>query len=189
MVTKKRLLTPRDFECMVEAGRLDDDTAYELVQGEVLALSPASHYHAQICVFISAVLLRFALQIGAIVLSESAGYVVGADRQQVRSPDVSLITRERAAILPAGHAFGTEAPDLAVEVLSPEQHGESYARPKVAEYLAAGGRVVWLVDPDSRTVRVYERGASEYSIYPAESEITLDAIAPGFSATVSTFFP
>ena len=171
MVVRKPILRPADFERMVERGELGENDSFELVQGELLALTPASHYHARVCIAISSSLAPFARQIGAAVLSESAGYVVGATREAVRSPDVSLVTRERMAILPAGRAFGTEAPDLAIEVLSPEQHGESYARPKVAEYLAAGGTVVWLVDPDNRTVRVYERGASEYSIYPAESEI------------------
>jgi len=115
--------------------------------------------------------------------------MVGARRQQVRSPDVSLVTRQRLHILPPGKVLATEAPDLAVEVLSPEQHGEAHARPKVAEYLAAGAKVVWLVDPDSTTVRAYEPNRDEYAIYSADTEINLDQIAPGFSAPVGSFLP
>ncbi len=74
-------------------------------------------------------------------------------------------------------------------MLSPEQHGEAYARPKVAEYLAAGAKVVWLVDPDAQTVRVYEPNRDDYAIHSVETEITLDQIAPGFSAPVRSFFP
>jgi Uma2 family endonuclease len=82
-----------------------------------------------------------------------------------------------------------EAPDLAVEVLSQEQQGEAYARPKVAEYLAAGSKVVWLVDYEARNVRSYQAGKAEYTVYSGDDVITLDAIAPGFSAPVSAFFP
>jgi Uma2 family endonuclease len=59
----------------------------------------------------------------------------------------------------------------------------------VPEYLAAGAKVVWLADPDAKTVRVYEAGKAEYVIYSGDAEITLDAIGPGFRAPVSVFFP
>jgi Uma2 family endonuclease len=107
----------------------------------------------------------------------------------VRSPDVSLVTRSRVNILPYGHALATAAPDLAVEVLSREQYGEAYARPKVGEYLSSGAKVVWLVDPETRTVRVYEPNRDEYAVYSAEATIELEQIAPGFSALVASFFP
>jgi len=115
--------------------------------------------------------------------------MVGAGRQQLRGPDVALVTEDRLYILDRSRTWGSEAPNLAVEILSPEQHGEAYTCPKVAEYLAAGARVVWLVDPDSRTVRVYEADRSEYAIYSTDTEINLDSIAPGFSANVRSFFP
>ncbi len=50
-------------------------------------------------------------------------------------------------------------------------------------------KVVWLVNPEDRTVRVYEAGKSEFAIYSGDAEITLDQIAPGFRAKVSSFFP
>lgn len=189
MVVRKPLLTPAEFEGMLARGELDADAFLELADGEIVCLSQANLYHNRVCIAIIAVLLPFAKRIRAELFSEGAGFMVGARCQQVRSPDVLLVTRERLRIVPAGGVLGTEAPDLAVEVLSPEQHGEAYARPKVAEYLAAGAKLVWLVDPENRTVRVYERDRTEYAIYPAEVEINLDAIAPGFSAPVHSFFP
>ncbi|HVA23211.1 MAG TPA: Uma2 family endonuclease, partial [Chloroflexota bacterium] len=63
------------------------------------------------------------------------------------------------------------------------------ARPKVREYLASGAKLVWLVDPVTRTVRVYRPGSSDIVVHTEDSDIALDAIAPGFSARVSSFFP
>jgi Uma2 family endonuclease len=59
----------------------------------------------------------------------------------------------------------------------------------VAEYLAAGSKVVWWIDPDARTVRIYEPNRDDYAVYSAEADINLDRIAPGFSARVASFFP
>lgn len=189
MVVRKPLLTPADVERMLKCGEIDPDASWELVDGEIVWLSLTNAYHGEVEAAVVFALWPFARRIGAALLSGDPGFVVGAEHQQLRGPDVALVTRERRHILDRSRTWGSEAPDLAIEILSPEQHGEAYARRKVAEYLAAGAKVVWLVDPDSRSVRVYEAGASEYAIYPAQSEITLDAIAPGFSAPVSSFFP
>lgn len=189
MVIMKPLLKPLDIERMLAQGEFDPDAIFELVDGEVIWLSPTNLYHARVCAAIVAALWPFAKQIGAWLLTAEPGFAVGQLRQQLRAPDVALVTKERFYILPPGRAFATEAPDLAVEVLSAEQHGEACARPKVAEYLAAGAKVVWLVDPDSRTLRSYEPNRNEYAVYSAESKINLDTIAPGFFVPVRSFFP
>jgi Uma2 family endonuclease len=120
MVVRKPLLKPDDVERMVKCGELDSDTKVELVDGELVALTPASHYHAQVCIEISSALHPYARSINARLLDSSAGFRVGSKHQQVRSADVSLVVQERSTILPVGRAIATEAPDLAVEVLSPD---------------------------------------------------------------------
>jgi Uma2 family endonuclease len=189
MVVRKPLLTPADVERMLKHGEIDLDANWELVDGEIVWLSPSNRYHGRVCAAIVVALGAFVRLIGAALLCNDPGFIVGTHRHQLRGPDVALVTRERLYILERGSTWGSEAPDLAVEVLSPEQHGEAYARPKVTEYLAAGAKVVWLVDPESRTIRVYEPNRGDYAVYSEDTEITLDAIAPGFSAPVRSFFP
>lgn len=191
MVVVETLLTPVDFERMLESDALPDEDGifYELVDGEVVRLPQAEWYHALVSGAILRAIGSFADSIGALVLGESAGYVVGERGQQVRGPDVSLVTSGRRSILEEGRRLGSGAPDLAVEVLSRKQFGEAYPRRKAPEYLSAGGKVVWLADPVRKTVRAYEAGKAEYKVYSGDAEITLDAVAPGFRASVSSFFP
>jgi Uma2 family endonuclease len=189
MVIHKPLLKVDDVERMLQHGEIDPDSNWELVDGEIVYLSPTNPYHGQVVIAIGVALADFARQIGAALTGADSGFRVGDRHQQLRGPDVALVTQLRLNIIARGQTWGSEAPDLAVEVLSPEQHGEAYARPKVAEYLAAGAKVVWLVDPDSRTVRAYEPNRDEFAIYTSDTEISLDAIAPGFSAPVASFFP
>ncbi|MDE3074231.1 MAG: Uma2 family endonuclease [Chloroflexota bacterium] len=188
MAVVKPRLTPADVDDMVKRGEIDPDAFFELVNGEIVWLTPAHSPQPMICMLIGSQLVPFAQRIGAVVLDSSAGFMVGPGHQQLRGPDVSLVTKERRHTI-REDGWNTEAPDLAVEVLSEGQFGEGYAVAKIDEYLQAGGKVVWLVDPRSRTVRVHERNRSEYLVYSAEQDITLDQIAPGFRCRVSEFFP
>jgi Uma2 family endonuclease len=187
-VEVRKLLTPADVEAMVHSGELGPNDIYEVVNGEIVWMAPAHDPQPAIYAEIIGALHAFARSIGARIEDSSAGFWVGADRQQLRGPDVSLIAKDRLDIVRTDR-FNQGAPDLAVEVLSEGQFGENYVRTKVPEYFAAGAKVVWFVDHRNRSVRVYEPGKHEVTIYSADAEITLDQIAPGFRCRVSEFFP
>lgn len=189
MVVVERRLTLDDVERMIKQGELDEDQQYELVDGELVCLPMPSLYHHEIIWAIIDVILPFARQIGAKLYSEGGGFRAGGSGQNLRYPDISLTTKDRIGILRIHPLWGIEAPDLAIEVLSPEQYGERYARDKVSEYLSAGGKVVWLVNPANKSVRAFVAGSDEVVTYSGDAEITLDAIVPGFRAPVSAFFP
>jgi len=81
------------------------------------------------------------------------GYLLARNPDTVRGPDLSFVSRERLAGFDDKSYF-PGAPDLAVEILSPSNRpGEMHA--KVADYLAAGARLVWVVDPEKTTVTTY----------------------------------
>src|SRR5262245_2027725 len=81
------------------------------------------------------------------------GYQLARDPDTVRGPDLSFVSTGRLpGSEPAPYFDG--APDLAVEILSPSNRpGEMHA--KVADYLAAGARLVWVIDPATETATVY----------------------------------
>jgi len=190
MVVVQPLLTPDDVVGMIEKGELDPHTGqFELVDGEIIWLGFPNLNHNLVVGAIYVLLVQFAKEIDGIAFVDGAGFIVGPQSRNLRGPDVALVTNERRHTVPDDGKWGEAAPDLAVEVLSREQHGEAYARQKVPEYLGSGGKIVWLVDPDKRTIRVYEVDQPRFRIYSGDSEITLDQIAPGFRAPISSFFP
>src|SRR5262249_25665765 len=104
----------------------------------------------------------------------------------VRSPDVIFVRNEK---LPGGKSpegFGELIPDLAVEVLSPQDSLREIGR-KIGEFLECGVRLVWLVDPKRETVTAY-KSLSETQNYSTADTLTADAVLPEFVCSVSRFF-
>jgi len=119
------------------------------------------------------------------VLSAETGFQIGHDPDTVRAPDVAYVAIERIPQTePVG--FFPGAPDLAVEVLSPgDPAGDVLA--KVQDWLDAGCRAVWVVDPKTRTVSVYP---SRRQITVLSESETLDGgeVLPGLRVAVADLF-
>jgi Uma2 family endonuclease len=91
--------------------------------------------------------------------------------------------------LPGGRSpqkFGEFPPDLAVEILAPDETPKDYAR-KVREYLAWGVTLVWLIDPNSRTVWVYRKGRKPKRL-SENDELDGEDVIPGFRLPVARLF-
>jgi Uma2 family endonuclease len=76
---------------------------------------------------------------------------------------------------------------LAIEILSPDDRA-SEVLAKVGEYLEAGTSLVWIINPDSRTVSAY-RGIHSVRIYQAGDELLAKEVLPGFRMKVADLFP
>jgi len=107
-----------------------------------------------------------------------SGFHLATDPDTVRGPDIAFIRQERIPDPePAGYA--ALAPDLVVEILSPgDRPGEVLA--KVADWLSAGSRLVWVVDPDRRVARAYRADGTE-SVLTAQDALLGEDVLPGFS--------
>jgi Uma2 family endonuclease len=120
-----------------------------------------------------------------LLLSGDPGCWIGRDPDTVRAPDVAFVAANRA---PSSPAFGflEGAPDLAIEVLSPgDRPGEVAA--KVQDWLSAGCKAVWLLDPATRSVTVHRPEAAPVRLGP-EDELTGDDLLPGFRLQVEEIF-
>lgn len=106
---------------------------------------------------------------------------------RVRKPDAAFIALGRMP--PATYrdeGFCTTVPDLVAEVTSPNDlHDE--VEEKLTEWLAAGVKVVWLVQPITRTVRVH-RADGGYSFLRESDTLTGDDVLPGFTCPVADLF-
>lgn len=105
----------------------------------------------------------------------------------VRKPDVSFVRRGRlpGERLPLGNARIT--PDLAVEVVSPNDTYYEVER-KVQEYLRAGVPLVWVVNPSTRMARVHRPGGSLTDL-EAHQELDGENVVPGFRCRVADILP
>lgn len=107
--------------------------------------------------------------------------------ERVFQPDVTFATHERRAVPGRNQRkFLWTAPDLAIEVLSPEQDAGEFAD-KLLFYLLHGVRMVWVVNPWERTVRVYRPGEDSRLLGPGD---VLDGgdVLPGFSVPIDEIF-
>jgi Uma2 family endonuclease len=109
-----------------------------------------------------------------------------SDRDRVRKPEVSFIRRGRLPDdrLPSGYC--PIAPDLAVEVLSPKDRVYDIES-RVQDYLTAGVPLVWLVNPETRTVQVIHPDGTSVRLEEAD-ELTGGDALPEFRCRVADFF-
>jgi len=144
----KRLLTETDL-----ANLPDDSYRHELVAGVIVAEPLPWHRHDRIRQRLERLLEAFVKTRGLGEVFGEAGYVLAREPDTVRGPDLSFVTQARLRDFDDTRFF-SGAPDLAVEILSPSNRpGEMHA--KVADYLAAGARLVWVVDPERKMVTTY----------------------------------
>ena len=136
----------------------DDGNRYELVQGELVVMSPGAVIPTVVAGNIFGRLWTFLRRhrFGVCGISE-ARFVLQRGPDTVRAPDVWFIGKERIPEggLPPGYWPGT--PDLAVEVLSPSDRFTAVLR-KAQDYLAAGTGLVWVVDLEGRSAAVFRPG-------------------------------
>ena len=162
-----------------------DGARLELVRGEVIVMPPPRGKHGVVCAEIARVLGNYvkSSKLGW-VTSNDTGVILERDPDTLRGPDVAFWSVRRQPAMPEG--YFEIPPDLAVEVLSPDDR-RADVREKIKEYVQHGVPLVWLVDPETRTVMVYEGNLRGQERDEAE---TLDGgtILPGFSCKVADFF-
>lgn len=165
--------------------RAGDFGRCELVRGELRMMLPAGGEHGRIAAKLTCYLGNHVMsrRLGTFYAAET-GFVLSRDPDTVRAPDVAFVRAERPAGPRRGYYDG--APDLAVEVLSPDDR-PGYVEDKVAEWLEAGTLAVWVVDPDQRTVTVHEPGRPA-SLFGEADVLPGGPLLPGFELAVREVF-
>jgi Uma2 family endonuclease len=107
------------------------------------------------------------------------GFNLASEPDIVRAPDFAFVRSER--IPPGGipRGFWPGAPDLAIEVLSPDHRYVEIAR-KVQQYLDAGTRLIWIVEPEDRSVAIHRPG-SAMIVFGEDGTIDGEDVLPGFT--------
>ena len=156
----------------------------ELVRGVLVVREPPGSLHGLVARSLGAELAVYAKRTGAGgVFAAETGFHLARNPDTVRAPDVAFVARER---MDAARTTGYAAlgPDLVVEVLSPnDRPGEVLA--KVADWLSAGTKLVWVVDPQRRLARVYRHDGSE-TLLSADDVLDGEDVLPGFTCRLAS---
>jgi Uma2 family endonuclease len=166
--------------------RRDDGFRYELVRGELKKMPPAGGPHGNVANNISWSLTSVvkAQSLGRVFAAET-GFRIATKPDTVRAPDVAFVSRARIEKIGVPEGYWPGAPDLAVEVISP---GDTFSEveEKVLDWLAAGCRMVIVLDPRKHTASVY-RGPNA-RLLTADDTLSGEDVVPGWSVQVSELF-
>ena len=140
-------ITVSDYEALPETG-----PRYQLVEGELIMTPAPDRYHQEISGNIE-FLLRKYLEDHPIGKLYDAPFDVYLTETNVFQPAILFVSNKRSAILSKRGA--EDAPDLVVEILSPKTAGiDTGAKKKM--YAQSGAAFLWIVDPESKQVQIYE---------------------------------
>jgi Uma2 family endonuclease len=173
---------------MITADQLLDISAnsacrYDLIRGELIEMSPAGGRHGRVAIRIGRFLDEFVDRnsLGACFGAET-GFVLAERPDTVLGPDAAYVRADRIPPDDEQDRYWRVVPDLAVEVVSPSD------RPgQLSEYLEAGVRLLWVIEPRQRTVTVYTPDRNARVLRESDA---LDGgdVLPGFTVAVSELF-
>jgi Uma2 family endonuclease len=164
----------------------DDGFRYELVKGELRRMAPAGNVHGRVA-------MNVGISLGGYVKAHDLGTVYAAEtgfRLQAIltpcAPDVAFVSRARVEAVGQVEGFWPEAPDLAVEVISP---GDRYSEveEKVFAWLDAGTKMVFVINPQQRSATVYKSPTNIITL--AEADVLKGGdVVPGLELAVREIF-
>lgn len=172
-----------------EYAALPKHPRYELVKGVLVELMGASRDHER-------TVIRTGRYVDLHVDTHGLGEVYGSNRAYVtvpdspatsRMPDVSFVSTARLNRPELAGMLYDGAPDLAVEILS-DSNTPAEIIQKVAEYLNAGGKAVWVIDIDARLLTVHTISAPPLILTESDTVDGTDYL-PGFSCPVADLLP
>lgn len=188
MELQEKLYTASDFWEFTQ--HPDKDTQrFDLIEGEIREMAPAGEEHGDIASELNMLIRLFVKEhnLGRVTAAET-GYVLHVNpngRDTVLAPDVGFTSWETANQR-AAEKFAPNPPDLAVEVVSPND-AAAEIQEKVLKYLQYGTKLVWVVYPRTQTVEVHDNSGTK-RLGP---NVTLDGgtVLPGFKILVKNCFP
>ena len=158
----------------------DDGWRYELVEGRLAKMAPAGYGHGIYAMRIGSRMAVYVDQHGlGRVLAAETGFRLAANPDTVLAPDVAFVSRERDEEIGEVSAYWPGAPDLAVEVISPN---DTYTEveSKVFQWLDAGTKAVVVVNPRRESVTVY-RSRSDITVLTGDDVLEVEDVIPGWT--------
>ena len=161
----------------------DTKPALEYACEEVFQKPMPGRPHSAIQTYLAATFFLFLTHAGiGRVFTELRCIFGPPERHRAYVPDLVYVSKERLTV----DRFLPSAPDLAVEILAPDQDMGRFVD-KIQFYLLNGVRLVWVIDPMAATIAVLAPGKESRTLSAGD---TLDGgeVVPGFTAAVDDIF-
>jgi len=182
MATTEKLLTAEEFEQLPDNGK-----RYELIDGELREMAPTVNWHGEVEINLGTLLNVHVRAHGhGRVSCGEVLYIVRRNPDRVRPADIAFIRQERVPSLEARQHIMEVIPDLVVEILSKSDTIEEISD-KIDDWLGAGVRMLWIVDPFRRTVTIYQPGCDPM-LLGAHGVLEGDPVIPEFRCPVTEIF-
>jgi Uma2 family endonuclease len=183
VTTGPKLLTADEFAAMPNP---TDGSQQELVRGEVVTVPPPGFVHGVVQGNVAFLLKQYANRSKSGRVTVEWGVIPVSGPDTVRGPDVAFWSFDRLPAEQTPVVYANVAADVVAEVVSPSNTRKQVAR-KVREYFASGIRLVWVVDPDERTVTVYHK-PGDGTVLWEDATLTGGDVLPGFACPVAELF-
>ena len=174
-------MTVRSLVTVEEFIGLPGDGRFDLIDGVVFYRKPAGASFETAVARVVGV-CRDAAEASGLVGLTNVPVIFGREPDTALSPSVAYVARDRLPPRARPSAPLTDAPDFIVDVRAPSERAPLVRR-RIAIYLAAGVRLVWLIDPLRRSVSVVRPGASERRLTEAD-DVSGEDVLPGFAVRV-----
>jgi Uma2 family endonuclease len=184
--TLSRLLTAADLAALPT--ELPTGTVrYELREGELRIMAPTGDVHGGVESAIAEVLrARGQRQGHGRARCGEVGIFLQRDPDTVVGADAAFLTNDQLPVRRSREGYLETVPALIAEVRSKNDTDAEVAQ-KVADYLAAGARLVWVADPDRLTVTAHRPGEPPVEL-GIEETLTAEGIIPDFAVPVAELF-
>jgi len=179
----KKVWTEEELQALPEDGYV-----HEVVNGELVVSPKNDFYHGRICMRLSTALHLHATQrrLGA-VLDSSTGFWM--KNRNCRAPDISFISKtrlDRLGFKPSSRKFFPGAPDLAVEILSPNNTRREIDE-RLKDFFASGAQIAWVINPDLEAVEVCHALEKRQLLGPG-GFLDGEHLLPGFRYAIADLF-
>jgi Uma2 family endonuclease len=162
---------------------------YELHQGRLSVMAPPGDIHGSVENKIAAYLFMYGelKGHGESRCGESGVVLQRGSLQTLYGADALFIKKQHLPVKYSREGYLETVPSIVAEVRSPSDSAK-YLQEKIAAYLKAGVEVVWMLDPQKRSVTVFKPKRSS-RILAGNEFLTANGIIPGFKVKVSDLFP
>ncbi len=177
----QRLLTVADLAALPDE-LPTGPVKYELEDGRLVVMALPGGIHGRMSARLVGYLLIQGESAGHGQAYGEVGVILRRDPDRVVGPDACFVANASLPIKYSPEGYLETIPEIVVEVRSKNDTMAELER-KAGEYLAAGAKLVWVIDPIRTVAVVYQAGHALRTLGPAD-ELTAEGIIPGFRLSV-----